>query len=229
LRETLRTSTETPSLLEKRASAKCERQLEAAMKRVVLALMLLSAAAAADQHHSMRRDPSGPASPYAGQEFRDIRSLSAEDIAELSRGGGWGLAKAAELNGIPGPAHLLELKDKIPLTPGQVTRVEGIFREMRQEAIAEGRRLIAFEKALDHAFRARTITDASLREMLAEIGQSRAKLRYIHLSAHLKTLPHLTARQIARYVELRGYGNDPCGSVPEGHDPEMWRRHHGCE
>ena len=45
-------------------------------------------------------------SPYAGQENRQIKSLSANDIQELKRGGGWGLAKAAELNGLPGPAQV---------------------------------------------------------------------------------------------------------------------------
>jgi hypothetical protein len=32
------------------------------------------------------------------------------------------------------------------------------------------------------------------------------------------------------YNELRGYtSNDPCKNVPEGHDPDMWKRHHNCE
>jgi len=40
-------------------------------------------------------------SPYAGQETREIRTLSEEDIRQLQKGEGWGLAKAAELNGLP--------------------------------------------------------------------------------------------------------------------------------
>ncbi len=52
-------------------------------------------------------------SKYSGQEQRIIKSLSPDDIAELRRGGGWGLAKAAELNGVPGPVHLLEMKEAI--------------------------------------------------------------------------------------------------------------------
>ena len=59
----------------------------------------------------------GPQTPYDGMQHRAIKSLSDRDIQELRRGGGWGLALAAELNGMPGPAHLLELKDQIPLTP----------------------------------------------------------------------------------------------------------------
>jgi hypothetical protein len=62
--------------------------------------------------------------PYAGLQNRAIKSLSDSDINELRRGGGWGLALAAELNGMPGPSHLLELKDKIPLAPDQVDKTQ---------------------------------------------------------------------------------------------------------
>ena len=53
-------------------------------------------------------------------QSRAIKSLSESDIQELRRGGGWGLALPAELNGMPGPVHLLELKDQIPLATDQV-------------------------------------------------------------------------------------------------------------
>jgi hypothetical protein len=51
---------------------------------------------------------------------RAIKSLSDADIKALRRGEGWGLALPAELNGMPGPAHLLELKDQIPLSQYQI-------------------------------------------------------------------------------------------------------------
>ncbi|MDE0239523.1 MAG: hypothetical protein OXQ84_04895 [bacterium] len=168
-------------------------------------------------------------SPYAGQEIRPIKSLSAEDLAELRRGGGWGLARAAELNGMPGPAHLLELKDQIPLTADQATAISAIFRDMRATAIIEGERLISREEALETAFRNGSVTDRSLQELLSEIGQARTALRYVHLAAHLKTLPLLTGDQIARYNVLRGYAGDPCASPPEGHDASMWRKHNDCD
>jgi hypothetical protein len=169
-----------------------------------------------------------PAPPYAGEERRAIKSLSEEDIAELRRGGGWGLAKAAELNGIPGPAHLLELKDAVPLSEEQAAAIGEIFATMKADAIAEGERLIAHEQALEDAFRTRSITDDGLRRMLAKIEESRSALRYVHLAAHLSASALLTEDQIARYAALRGYG-DPCAHVPDGHDPAMWRRHNGCE
>ena len=108
-----------------------------------------------------------PPSPYAGHESRAIKSLSQDDIAELRRGGGWGLAKVAELNGMPGPAHLLELKNEIPLSADQVPAITAIFGRMRADAIAEGERLITRERALEEAFRAHTVTNENLRVMLA--------------------------------------------------------------
>lgn len=80
------------------------------------------------------------ASHYPGQETRAIKSLSPDDIAELRRGGGWGLAKSAELNGVPGPAHLLELREAIPLADTQVAAIRAIYETMRAEAILEGER-----------------------------------------------------------------------------------------
>jgi hypothetical protein len=63
-------------------------------------------------------------SAYAGFEARDIKALSESDLDDLRRGAGWGLALAAELNGVPGPAHLLELQDRIGLSaePGRGDR-----------------------------------------------------------------------------------------------------------
>jgi len=167
-------------------------------------------------------------SPYAGEETRAIKSLSAEDIAELGRGGGWGLAKVAELNGMPGPAHLLDLKVEIGLTGAQVALVEGLFEEMQAKAIAEGERFIESERALDEAFGNRTITKESLRHALAGIEQSRTALRFIHLTAHLAAVDILSDAQITRYDSLRGYVEDSCADVPPGHDPVMWRRHNDC-
>ncbi len=196
------------------------------MKRLLLALPLLIpclAAQAEETGHSHH-------SPYAGQETRLIKSLSPEDIAELRRGGGWGLAKAAELNGLPGPAHLLEMKDEIALDAAQHAAITRLRDRMKAAAIEEGERLISLEQALEAQFRDRTVTDESLRAALDDIAASRRNLRYIHLSAHLETPEILSPAQIWKYNELRGYtAADPCAAVPLGHDPAMWRKHNGCE
>src|SRR5687767_11125254 len=52
-------------------------------------------------------------SPYVGQEDRAIKALDAKDVDGLLAGSGMGYAKAAELNGYPGPMHVLELAEKL--------------------------------------------------------------------------------------------------------------------
>ena len=49
-----------------------------------------------------------PSRPYAGQQVRTIKALSDDDIAALRKGEGMGMARAAELNGYPGPKHVLD-------------------------------------------------------------------------------------------------------------------------
>ena len=165
----------------------------------LLAVTANFSANAAPQNHSAHH------SAYSGQQNRSIKSLSSKDVAELRQGGGWGFAKAAELNGMPGPAHLLELKDEISLTPDQTTAIKSLHQDMQRQAIAKGERFIALEKQLDHAFKTQNITDHRLRTLLSAIAEVREELRYIHLSAHLKTPKILTQAQISRYNFLRGY------------------------
>jgi Spy/CpxP family protein refolding chaperone len=198
------------------------------MRRVLLGVLALCACLPAMAQTSSSAQPHAAHGPYAGQQTRAITSLSEEDLAELRRGAGWGLAKPAELNGMPGPAHLLELKDEIGLSADQIGRVTAIFDAMRARAIAEGDRLIAAEADLDAAFRDGSIDETRLRDLLSRAERSRSALRYVHLSAHLQTPAVLTSAQISRYNTLRGYRTDPGAAVPDGHDPAMWRAHNGC-
>lgn len=170
---------------------------------------------------------SAPA-PYAGMQSRAIKSLSENDIKELRRGGGWGLALPAELNGMPGPVHLLELKDKIPLNHEQAQKIQGLTEEMRKAAIPTGERLIAAEAAIEAAFSGGTVEEASLRRLLADAESAKTELRFIHLSQHYKAAQLLEPEQIKRYNILRGYAEDPCKNIPAGHNVEMYRRHMGC-
>jgi hypothetical protein len=175
-------------------------------RTVIIALALLAAP-------TMAAD----ASPYAGEETRAIKSLSADDIAELRRGGGWGLAKAAELNGMPGPAHLLDKADRLGLTPQQVADIEAIRDAMRAAAIETGTRLIDQEARLENRFQDRSIAEDTLRVAVSEIAASRGELRFIHLRAHLETLPLLSDHQVVMYNRLRGYGSDGDHGSHGGH------------
>lgn len=151
----------------------------------------------------------GPAQaqqPYAGQQTRNIKTLSEQQISDLSAGRGMGLALAAELNGYPGPMHALELKDKLRLSTDQVAKLQEQFAAMKGETIPIGAVLIEHERRLNEDFAKRTVTQASLQTTTQKIGETQATLRAAHLKYHLSTTAILTADQIARYNELRGYG-----------------------
>src|SRR6266436_8209713 len=78
------------------------------------------------------------AQPYSGMQSRSIKALSDQQVADLRAGRGMGLALAAELNGYPGPSHVLELADKLGLSADQRARVGQFFESMRQEALPLG-------------------------------------------------------------------------------------------
>ena len=192
------------------------------MLLLIFTAVLLPFCAFAASHDSHR-------SEYAGQEHREIKSLSESDIEELRDGRGWGLALAAELNGIPGPVHLLEMKEEIDLSLEQIEKIEALFKQMRDQAIELGNILIDRERVLNNHFAQGTISEELLRDLLEQIGQVRAQLRYVHLSTHLKTPDIVTKEQIELYNKLRGYSaDDPCANIPAGHNPEMWKKHHNC-
>ena len=173
------------------------------IRSTIVAVLVLAAPARAQDEGARHADAT--LSPYAGAEQRGIKSLSAEDVEELERGGGWGLALAAELNGVPGPTHLLELRAELELEASQVTRIRALRDDMRRGAIATGRHFIAAERALSEAFASNVPTEDELRRLTRAAGLARAALREVHLSAHLKTPSMLTAEQMLKYAELRGY------------------------
>lgn len=146
-----------------------------------------------------------PASPYAGQEVRDIKALSPEDTAALLAGKGSGLAKAAELNGYAGPAHVLELAAPLALSAEQRAQTEALFATMESRAKSLGRALVEEERKLDALFVSKEVTVESLNRALSEIGSLQAKVRAAHLEAHLAQAAILTPEQNALYARLRGY------------------------
>ncbi|MDV7141672.1 hypothetical protein R3X27_03145 [Tropicimonas sp. TH_r6] len=157
--------------------------------------------------------------PYAGQQSRTISSFSEADIAVIEAGEGWGLALPAELNGWPGPAHVLEQAVELGLDQQQIDRIETIFAAMRADAQKAGHRMLVAEQALDAGFRSGEIDSGKLDNLLAEAAEARAALRKVHLAAHLNTAPLLSQHQRMIYTQLRGYAGSGHGdnSGHEGH------------
>ena len=143
--------------------------------------------------------------PYSGTQSRQIKTLSDQQITDLKAGRGMGLALAAELNGYPGPSHLVELSDQIGLTPAQLSKLNAMFDAMKAETIPIGETLVAQEQRLDQLFAGHAISEQQLEAATKDIGETQARLRNAHLSYHLRSRAILEPSQIRRYAELRGY------------------------
>ncbi|MGY4503905.1 hypothetical protein ACVWYH_007862 [Bradyrhizobium sp. GM24.11] len=146
--------------------------------------------------------------PYAGMQSRQIKALSDQQIADLRAGRGMGLALAAELNGYPGPTHVLELADQLGLSPDQRSKVGEMFSKMKADTTPIGNKLIEQESDLDRQFSGRTITAANLETATSAISKTQGELREAHLKYHLLTAAILDQTQLAKYAELRGYASD---------------------
>jgi len=158
-----------------------------------------------------------PPATYSGQESREIKALSSEDVQAYLSGKGLGLAKAAELNGYPGPSHVLALASELELTVDQKQRTESLFKNMEAKAIALGRPLIEEERKLDRLFAEKKITTKLLDQSLTRIGELQAQVRGAHLETHLAQAEILTPAQISKYMRLRGYSNAPETNGHAGH------------
>ena len=156
--------------------------------------------------------------PYAGMQTRPIKALSEQQVADLAAGRGMGLALAAELNGYPGPSHVLELADRLELSADQRARVQTLFDSMKSEALPIGARLLEQEAELDKQFSSHTITPDSLKASTAAVAVTQGELRQTHLKYHLSTAALLSPVQMQRYAELRGYG--------KGDQPMMHQHRH---
>lgn len=157
--------------------------------------------------------------PYAGFQARPLKALSDQQISDLKTGRGMGMALPAELNGYPGPIHLLELADQLDLSSEQRAILQAMFESMKAEAIPLGESLIGQEAALEGLFAARTVTPGALRAATAAIGETQGKLREAHLKYHLSTVAILLPQQLQRYAELRGYGGGAPGHDHRTHKP----------
>jgi hypothetical protein len=173
-------------------------------RALVLCTFMLASTAAAAQ------------TPYAGMQARPIKALSEQQIADLGAGRGMGMALAAELNGYPGPSHVLELADKLELTADQRVRIQTLFDSMKAEALPIGAVLLEQEAELDKQFSGHTVTPESLKASTAAAATTQGELRQTHLKYHLSTAALLSPVQMQRYAELRGYG--------KSHPPAMHRQ-----
>ena len=128
-----------------------------------------------------------------------LKSLTPDEVKGYVEGSGMGQAKVAELNGYPGPMHLLERKDELKLTSEQVRSLEELKTRMTTEAIKYGTDVIEAEKQLNKLFAGGNATEEQVRGAVVKSEESKANVRYAHLKAHLASRRILTPSQLKAY------------------------------
>jgi hypothetical protein len=173
------------------------------MRHFFVLLALAAAGSAVAQHatHQHQPQPSG----YAGMQTRDIKALSPEQVADLREGRGMGASLPAELNGAPGPMHVLELSERLKVTQQQRTALERITADMKGSAQQLGAQVIAAEAELDKGFSTGSLDEKGIADAAARIAALQGRLRAVHLVAHLKTRKLLSDEQVVAYNQARGY------------------------
>jgi Spy/CpxP family protein refolding chaperone len=155
--------------------------------------------------------------PYAGQQEREIKALSADEVKQYLSGAGMGYAKSAELNHYPGPHHALELADRLGLSAGQRAAAKALRDAHHAEARAIGAKLVESERALEQLFRSGQVDQAALARAVSEAARLQGEYRLSHLETHRRMRALLTDEQVVRYDALRGYGERPAAHHGKKH------------
>ena len=103
-----------------------------------------------------------------------------------------------------GPMHVLELADKLRLSPQQTVATRELMHSHKTEVRALCEQLVGAERDLDSAFKDKRVKDSSVERLTAEVGVLQAGIRAAHLKTHLAQSALLTPEQIAQYSLLRG-------------------------
>jgi Spy/CpxP family protein refolding chaperone len=153
-------------------------------------------------------------SAYSGQEDRQIKALSDDEIRQYHAGAGMGYARAAELNAFPGPMHALELADQLALSPEQRTATKMLMDAHKTDAGAIGARLVEAERTLDRLFAGAELDQPGLASQVRTVAALYGEYRLSHLETHRRMHAILTPEQVRRYDELRGYAGGPQHGKP---------------
>ena len=101
-------------------------------------------------------------STYSGQEAREIKSLSKNEISGYLNGKGMGFSKVAELNHYPGPRHVLDLALELQLSKQQIEESNLLFEAMKIKAKQYGSFLIEKEREIENLFLAKKVNSLKL-------------------------------------------------------------------
>jgi len=138
-----------------------------------------------------------------GHQGRGHGAMQAREFRNLQQGRGMGMGRVAEVNGYPGPMHVLQHAEALELAEGQIERSRELMSRVKSRAPELGKQIVDAERRLAAMFAEGGINAAEMDALLLEIAKLRAHLRSLHLTAHLDQAAVLTEAQLLKYKELR--------------------------
>lgn len=173
--------------------------MKLSVNKVFLPFCLFLTAFNGSAQHTVHQSPDQTATS------KTIKTLSESEVGGYLNGRGMGLAKAAELNGYPGPMHVLEVEKELALTTEQKTQMQAVFDTMHEQAVTLGKQIVEQETALNNLFASDKARPETMQMTVEKVAQLQGQLRLTHLDAHLKAKQILTTEQVRLYNKLRGY------------------------
>ena len=176
---------------------------------IVLVATVLVAGSGHAQHSppghtpATTHDHSHRAGVPASAGHQRVQACAQEFDSVVRDGRGFGMAFAADQNGYPGPMHVLEMKDRLALTPEQESQMQALMDGMFAQARPAGARLLEAETRLRTLFAEARADEFAVRAAVAEIEKRRADVRLVHLLTHLRTRDLLTQAQRSSYHAAR--------------------------
>src|SRR5437763_8615829 len=112
----------------------------------------------------------------AGAQGHQVaQTCLAEFEQVVGEGRGFGLAFAADQNGYPGPMHVLELKERLTLSPEQEASARALMHAMFAESRPASARLLEAEAKLRRLFAGGGADETSVRAALGEVERLRGR------------------------------------------------------
>jgi len=173
---------------------------------VVGAMVFMLGVRARHAQHGM--PPGAPGSPPPHRLAQMCGTAFEKNIGE---GRGFGMAFVADQQGYPGPLHVLELKDRLKLSPEQEAKAQALLTAMFAESRPKSEGLLEAERKLRGLFSEGKADEASIRAAATEVERARREVRLVHLMTHLKMRDLLTDEQRRIYHEARWTGGRPMG------------------
>lgn len=161
------------------------------------------AASAGAQHQGPGAGQGAGAHAAGGDGHRAAQACETQFEQVVAQGRGFGMAFVADQHGYPGPMHVLELRERLALTPDQAAKAEAMMRAMFDESRPKSARLLEAEARLRRLFADGKADEAAVKTAAAEVERTRTDVRLVHLLTHLRMRDLLTEHQRRLYHEAR--------------------------